>query len=67
MNGPIPNIDVSVNTISSDFTVMKLEARVSEYKMLAEEIHLNLDTIKEIENSVLQNFMDDIQFEIGRY
>ena len=33
------NREVRVNAISSDFTVMKIEARVGEDKMLADEIH----------------------------
>ena len=69
LSGPMRNRDVNVNAISSDFTVMKIEARVSEDKLLADEIHRfwDLDTvgIKEIENSVLENFMDNIRFEKG--
>ena len=65
------NRDVSINAISSDIRVMKIEARVSEDKLLADEIHRfwGLDTvgIKEIENSVLENFMDNIHFERCRY
>jgi hypothetical protein len=39
LNGPIPRVDVSVNIISSDLTVMSIEARVSEEKCLTDELH----------------------------
>ena len=48
---------------------MKIEARFSEDKLLADEIHRFWapDTvgIKEIENSVVENIMANIHFEKG--
>ena len=63
--------DTSINFISTEKTVMKIEASLKEEKQLANEVHRfwDLDTvgIKESENSVFDNFMDSMEFENGRY
>ena len=53
LSGSMRNRGVSMNAISSDFTVMKIEARVSEDKLLADEIHRfwDLDTVGVIEKA----------------
>ena len=71
LNGPIRGTEASVNAITTDVTVMKIEANINEDQILSKEIHQfwDLDTIgiRENESSVLENFMDNIQFENGRY
>ena len=72
LNGPVARGNqFSVNLISSDVTVMKIQSYVTEEKNLSNELHKfwDLDTIgiKENESSVYDTFMESITFDKGRY